>query len=159
MGDVGGKCWEGGGKGLGSLLSAAGAGSMIGAVFTSAMTRSKNKNAFIFAGLLISSISLLLFAINKNFLLAHVVLAFAGFGTIMLASTLNTQVQLATPDKMRARVLALYLTMFVGMMPVGNSIAGIIAQKTSSQFAIGTGSVVVLFVGLFLYLRGGLFQI
>ena len=148
------KVFDSGAKGLGSLLSAAGAGSLAGAVFTSAMTGSKNKNAFIFAGLLISSISLLLFALNKNFFLAHVVLVFAGFGTIMLASTLNTQVQLATPDKMRARVLALYLTMFVGMMPVGNTIAGIIAQKTSSQFAIGTGSAVVLATGLFLYLRG-----
>ena len=148
------KVFNSGAKGLGSLLSAAGAGSLAGAIFTSAMSRRKNKNAFIFAGLLISSVSLLLFALNKNFFLAHVLLAFAGFGTIMLASTLNTQVQLATPDKMRARVLALYLTMFVGMMPVGNTIAGTIAQKTSSQFAIGTGSVVVLFVGLFLYLRG-----
>jgi len=40
------------------------------------------------------------------------------------------------------------------MMPVGNTIAGTIAQKTSSQFAIGTGGVIVLFVGLFLYIRG-----
>lgn len=148
------KVFHAGAKGLGSLLSAAGAGSLAGAIFTSAMSQSKNKNAFIFAGLLISSISLFLFSLNENFFLAHVVLAFTGFGTIMLASTLNTQVQLATPDKMRARVLALYLTMFVGMMPVGNIIAGTIAQKSSSQFAIGAGSVIVLFAGLFLYLKG-----
>lgn len=148
------KVFAAGAKGLGSMLSAAGAGSLAGAIFTSAMSKAKNKNHLIFTGLLISAISLFLFSLNRSFTIAHGLLFFAGFGTIMLASTLNTQVQLATPDKMRARVLALYLTMFVGMMPIGNALAGTIAQRTSSQAAIGFGAIVVLVVGLFLYFKG-----
>ncbi len=143
-----------GAKGLGSLLSAAGAGSLAGAIFTSAKSKEANRSLFILWGLVISGVSLLLFSINRDFALAHFLLFLVGFGTITLASTLNTQVQLATPDALRGRILAVYLTMFVGMMPAGNALAGIIAGKTSSLFAIGLGAAVVLLFGGYFYLKG-----
>ena len=148
------KVFTAGANGYGSLLSAAGAGSLAGAIFTSAMARRENKIGFILIGLLISSISLVLFSINRNFLVAHLLLALGGFGILMKVSTLNTLVQLASPDQMRARVMAVYLTMFVGMMPLGNQLAGIIAHKTSAMFTIGLGSVLMMMLGLILYLRG-----
>ena len=146
--------FAGGAKGLGSLLSAAGAGSLVGAVVTSALSRWKNKSNLVLAGLLISSLSLILFSQNKNFTIAHVLLFVAGFGVLIQVSTLNTLVQLASPDNMRGRIMAVYLTMFVGMMPLGSFLAGTIAQKTSALFTIGIGAVLVLVVGGFLYLRG-----
>ena len=79
---------------------------------------------------------------------------FTGFGTIILASTLNTLVQLLTPDQMRGRIMAVYLTMFVGMMPVGNVLAGVVAQKTSPLFAVGLGASLVLIFGVYFYIKG-----
>lgn len=143
-----------GANGYGSLLSAAGAGSLAGAIFTSAMSRRQNQIKFVTLGILISTICMLLFSLNRNFLFAHLLLAAAGFGILMKVSTLNTLVQLYSPDKMRARVMAVYLTMFVGMMPVGNQLAGIIAQNTSAMFTIGLGSVLMLTVGIIFYIRG-----
>lgn len=143
-----------GAQGLGSLLSSAGLGSLVGAIFTSALSHKKDKTLFIVWGLIISGVSLVLFSLNRNFLLAHVFLFFTGFGAIMLASTLNTMVQLLTPDQMRGRIMAVYLTMFVGMMPIGNALAGVIAQKTSALFAVGLGASLVLIFGLFFYLKG-----
>jgi len=148
------RVFNAGAQGLGSLLSAAGAGSLLGAILTSALSQKKNKTPFIIWGLAVSSVSLILFSLNKNFLLAHVLLFFTGFGTIMLASTLNTLVQLLTPDQMRGRIMAVYLTMFVGMMPLGNALAGVVAQKTSSLFAVGLGATLVLIFGVIFYLRG-----
>ncbi|MBI3282935.1 MFS transporter [Candidatus Curtissbacteria bacterium] len=143
-----------GANGYGSLLSAAGAGSLAGAIFISAMSRRENKSKFILMGLLISSLSLLIFSVNRNFLVAHLLLAVSGFGILMKVSTLNTLVQLASPDQMRARVMAVYLTMFVGMMPLGNELAGIVAHQTSAMFTIGLGAVLMLIVGITLYIRG-----
>lgn len=145
------KVFAAGANGYSSLLSAAGAGSLAGAIFTSAMSRSENKSKFILIGLLISSLCLLTFSLNRNFLLAHILLALAGFGILMKVSTLNTLVQLHSPDQMRARVMAVYLTMFVGMMPLGNLLAGIIAERTSAMFTIGLGSTLMLAVGLILF--------
>ena len=86
--------------------------------------------------------------------MAHVLLFFAGFGTITLASILNTLVQLISPDAMRGRIMAVYLTMFVGMMPLGNTLAGVVASRTSSLFAVGLGATVVLLVGIYFYFKG-----
>jgi hypothetical protein len=62
-------------------------------------------------------------------------------------------VQLAAPDQMRGRIMAVYLTMFVGMMPIGNSFLGAVAEKTSKMFSLEVGAVLALIVGLFVYLR------
>src|SRR3989344_2353857 len=48
-----------GAKGLGSLLSAAGAGSLLGALFTSSQSRRENKSIFIIFGLVICTASLI----------------------------------------------------------------------------------------------------
>lgn len=148
------KVYASGAGGLGSLLSAAGAGSLVGAIFTSSQSRRKERGTLVFFGLLISSLSLIAFAIVENFLLAHVLLAIAGFGMLVQVSTVNTLVQLAAPDQMRGRVMAVYITMFVGMMPLGNAFAGFLAQHTSPQFTVGLGGLVMLLVGIFMYAKG-----
>ena len=143
-----------GAGGYGSLLSAIGAGSLAGAIFASAMSRKDNKGILILAGLVISSLALILFTLNRNFAVAHVLLFIIGFALLIEVATLNTLVQLVSPDNMRGRIMAVYITMFVGMMPLGNALSGIIAQKTSAMFTIGLGAVIVFLVGIALYLKG-----
>ncbi|MDP2632372.1 MAG: MFS transporter [Candidatus Curtissbacteria bacterium] len=143
-----------GATGFGSLLSAAGAGSLTGAFFTSAKSQNTNKIIFVTRGFLVSSIALILFSFNRNFLFAHILLFLVGFGLLMSVSTLNTLVQLNSPDKMRARVMAFYLTMFIGMMPLGSLLSGIIAEKTSAITTIGYGGAAMLIVYAIFYLKG-----
>jgi MFS family permease len=143
-----------GAQGFGTLLSAAGAGSLAGAVFTSANAHRENKIPLVTAGLLIASLGLIVFSQNTNFALAHVYLFISGFGTLMMVATINTLVQLNSPEHMRARIMAVYLTMFVGMMPLGNELAGVIAERTSAIFTIGLGGALMLAVGVILYLKG-----
>lgn len=143
-----------GAKGLGTLLSAAGAGSLSGAIFTSANSRRSDKIIFIIIGGLISSIALILFAINRNFLLAHMLLFFVGFGTLTMVSTLNTLVQMYSPDHMRARINAVYITMFVGMMPLGNAIAGVVAEHISAMNTLKFEAIIFLAISVVLYAKG-----
>ncbi len=148
------KVYASGAQGFGTLLSAAGAGSLFGAIFTSANSKKENKTPLIKFGLTISSLGLIFFSLNRDFIFAHVLLFITGFGLLMMVSTLNTLVQLNSPDVMRARVMAVYITLFVGMMPVGNEIAGLIAHKTSAIFTIGLGGAAMLVVGLIFWVRG-----
>lgn len=143
-----------GAQGLGSLLSAAGAGSLAGAIFTSAQSRRANKGALIFFGLLTAGLAFMAFSLNKNFIAAHALLFIAGFGMLIFISSVNTLVQLASPDHIRGRVMAVYLTMFVGIMPLGNAVMGVLAEKTSSIFAIGIGAAGILLVGAYFYSKG-----
>ena len=89
------KVFSSGAQGYGSLLSAAGAGSLVGAIFTSAQAYKKNKGQLVFIGIIISCTGLLLFSLNSNLTIAHILLFIAGFGMLTQASTLNTLVQLA----------------------------------------------------------------
>lgn len=148
------KVFASGAQGFGTLLSAAGGGSLLGAIFTSANSKRQNKIPLVKAGLVIASVGLIVFALNRNFLLAHLILFISGFGLLMMISTLNTLVQLNSPDVMRARVMAVYITFFVGMMPIGNEIAGLIAHQTSETFTIGLGGAAMLAVGLIFWAKG-----
>ncbi|KKR78152.1 MAG: hypothetical protein UU23_C0003G0050, partial [Candidatus Curtissbacteria bacterium GW2011_GWA1_40_9] len=148
------KIFNSGAAGLGSLLSAAGAGSLLGAIFTSAVASKQKKGLIVAQGMLISTVALILFAFNRNFTIAHILLFIAGFGVLTQVSTINTLVQLASPDNMRSRIMGVYLTMFVGMLPLGSTLAGSLASRTSSLFTIGIGASIVLVVGTYLYLKG-----
>jgi hypothetical protein len=55
---------------------------------------------------------------------------------------------------MRGRVMAIYLTMFVGMMPLGNLFAGVLAQRFSSAFTVGLGGALLVAALFPLYLKG-----
>lgn len=148
------RVYSSGAGGFGTLLSAAGAGSLLGAIFTSANARRKDKIPLVTFGLILTCIGFILFSLNRNFLAAHVLLFFAGFGLLTMISTINTLIQLHSPDKMRARIMAVYITLFVGMMPLGNQMAGIVAEKTSAILTIGLGSVLMLMVGILFLLKG-----
>ncbi|HEY4694752.1 MAG TPA: MFS transporter [Candidatus Nanoarchaeia archaeon] len=148
------KIYGAGASGLGSLLSAAGAGSLLGALFTSTQRSRKERSGLIIAGALISSLSLMLFGFNHNFFLAHLLLFFAGLGLIIQVANINTTVQTLAPDQMRGRVMGVYLTMFVGLMPIGNALAGILAERTSSLFTISLGGFILFIFSSFLYWRG-----
>lgn len=143
-----------GAQGYGSLLSAAGAGSLIGAIFTSSQSKRKYKGNLVIMGILLSGLSFILFAINRNYLFAHVLLFISGFGLLTQVSINNTLVQLNSPDELRGRVMAIYLTMFVGIIPLGNIIAGIIAQHTSTMFTVGLGGAAILILGAIYYFKG-----
>jgi len=147
------KVFSSGPAGLGTLLSATGAGSLAGAVFTSSRSRQKNNIKPIFVGILVAGVSLVAFSFNYDFGLAHVLLFAAGFGVIVSVSLLNTMVQLSAPDQMRGRIMAVYLTMFVGMMPLGNSLLGAIAERTSILFSIRLGALVMLIASSWIYFK------
>lgn len=146
--------YHSGPRGLGTLLAAAGLGSLFGAIFVSSQSDRQDKDRLSLVGLLTASLAFILFSVNSNFLLAHLLLFIGGFGLLTQVVTTNTLVQLLAPDAMRGRVIAVYLTMFVGMMPAGNALAGLAAQYTSAPFTIGAGALIFLLFGLFLYFRG-----
>ena len=64
-------------------------------------------------------------------------------GTIAMAATANTTIQLAVPDELRGRVISVYTTVFVGSTPVGGLLMGWIASAfgvPASLAVAGVGS-------------------
>ena len=63
-------------------------------------------------------------------------------------TTNNSMLQLLTPDRMRGRVMGVYM-MDIGMMPLGGLVVGTIADLTSVQTAMIAAASVGL-TGVFL---------
>ena len=51
-----------------------------------------------------------------------------GFGSILMAATGNTTIQLAVPDQLRGRVMSVYTTVFARSVPIGGLAMGAIAS-------------------------------
>ena len=122
----------GGGPQLyGVLLGAIGAGALAGA-FALSMLKSKISANRLVAGAEIgTAAALVLFGLAREPVTAVAASVVAGVCWIAALSSLNVSAQLALPDWVRARGLAMYVTVFFGTMTVGSVVWGELAALTS----------------------------
>ena len=85
---------------------------------------------------------LLLLAVTRNYYLALLFLAIAGWGMLLYFSTTNTLIQLGVADGMRGRVMGIWALVFGGMMPVGGMEAGALSHWLGVPGAVAIGAIV-----------------
>jgi MFS family permease len=56
----------------------------------------------------------------------------------------NTILQTITSDEMRGRVMSLYVTAFMGIMPFGSLLAGSLANKIGAPFTLAIGGSICI---------------
>ncbi|HXD95874.1 MAG TPA: MFS transporter [Candidatus Acidoferrum sp.] len=117
-----------GAHGFGLLMSAVGAGAVIGAVGLTLLRRDRPSVTTLAAtaGLLCAGV--LVLALVSTFGPAAGVLAVLGCCQIVFTTGCNTTLQLATPDALRGRVMGLYALAFAGMTPFGSLLIGTVAE-------------------------------
>jgi MFS family permease len=131
---------------LGFLLGTAGFGALVGALFMasrSSTTRFENKIA---AGSLLLGSTLVLFSFSRNLYCSLILIFIIGISLIIQMASCNTFIQSMVDDTMRGRVMSLYGMSHIGMAPIGNLIAGAIAQKIGVAHTLllcGTGCAIV----------------
>jgi MFS family permease len=112
----------------GNLLGAIGAGALIGAFFIQRMRSKFGSNGVVLGGSAGTAASLVLFALAREPGVAFVAGAIAGISWISVLTTLNVAAQVALPDWVRGRGVAMFVTAFFGAMTLGSMIWGMIAQ-------------------------------
>jgi MFS family permease len=65
---------------------------------------------------------------------------------IAVNATINTVVQTNVPDELRGRVNGVFALLFVGMAPLGNLQAGLIADHFGAPLALFVGAITCLIV-------------
>jgi MFS family permease len=142
-----------GAKGFGLLMSAAGVGAVLGALYFAGRTNYKGLARWIAGTALTTGTGLVLFSQSHVFWFSASVLLFVGFAaTVQMAAT-NTIVQSRVPDELRGRVMAVYATMFMGVQPVGSLIAGGIAKHIGAPSTLAVFGVLVLIGSLVFLFR------
>lgn len=137
----------GGGAGLyGLLLASIGAGAVTGAILLSKLKL--NGSILVLAGTLITAGTTATLALVRNEAAAAIALFIAGGAWIAVLTTLNATAQSVLPNWVRARGLAVYLTVFFGAMTAGSALWGVVATQLGISpallIAAGGGAVVGL---------------
>jgi predicted MFS family arabinose efflux permease len=131
-----------GSSGLGLLMAAPGAGTLIGAVVIGALGDVRRKGVVLFVNMLAFSGLLVLFTLSRSFVLSLGLLVLVGMTTLTFGSMLQTMLQLRAPGAMRGRVMSLVTVTMQGFAPLGALLTGALAT------AVGTPSAVALSAGV-----------
>lgn len=112
----------------GILLACVGAGAVAGALALPMIKRRLGPDRTVAAGTLGTAVTLALFAVAPNPIVAGAASTLAGLSWIAVLSSLNVSAQTALPDWVRARGLSIFLTVFFGSMAGGSLLWGQVAS-------------------------------
>jgi len=141
---------------FGFLLSAFGAGALIGAFSLAWLSKYGPRPAFLFGGGISLSFFLILIGAQKSYGLTALLLALAGWSMVTFFGMANTTVQLNTEDRLRGRVMSIYTLAFGGFTPFGSLFAGAVAHwiKAPATFALGGLICGIVFIAALPKLKG-----
>ena len=139
-----------GAHGFGFLVGASGIGALIAALSIALKKDIKDKTRFMsFAGLCFS-IALFIFSFSRIFPVSLFVIMFCGWGMVSYLAAANSYIQVSVPDELRGRVMSVYSFVFIGTVPIGNAIVGMIADKAGTTNAVtGAGIICIIASGIF----------
>ena len=138
---------------LGFLTAALGLGAFLSALVIAGQRRATRSQLFVGGALF--ALLLGAVALSESFYLSMLFLFLTGVANIIFAATSNTSLQLATPDHLRGRVMALYMLLIAGSTPIGASLTGFMAGVLGVQVTIGMLAAACLFgvaVGFLYYI-------
>ena len=139
----------------GFLMSATGVGSLVSAL--SIAFGGRPTMLRLLAGAATVGLAMMGLGFSHSLPISLGLMFLAGWGTISMAATCNTLIQLSVPDVLRGRVASVYTTVFAGSTPFGGIFSGIAAAIGGPALALilGGGIAVAASVVGFFKIPGG----
>lgn len=128
-----------GAPGLGLLTGSIGIGALSGALLMATRRPAGGSGRLLLAGLVSMSLSLAAFAVSTVVALSCLALAVLGASQVAYYSTTNTLLQTRVPARLRGRVHSLYVLTSIGLLPLGNLVAGAIAERSGVPPVLAIG--------------------
>ncbi|WGV23796.1 MFS transporter [Halotia branconii] len=119
---------KGDAKTLGFLMAASGVGALSGGIYLATRRTILGIGKLISLAPAILGIGLIAFALSRFLPFSLFTMLFVGLGTILQIAASNTFLQTIVEEDKRGRLMSLYTMAFLGMMPVGNLLGGILAS-------------------------------
>ena len=138
-----------GAKGYAWMMTTYGLGSVTGAVLIAATAHAARKGRVALMLQLAFACLLVGFALSRSLPLSLAIAFFAGACIVGVIALYSSLVQLSTTDAMRGRVMSIFMLAFRGGMPLGNLIAGYVAQRWSISIALAINGAVLAAVAMF----------
>jgi MFS family permease len=141
-------------KGYAWMMTTYGLGSVTGALIVAATAHLARKGRIALMLQLAFACLLVGFAISRSLPLSLAIAFISGACIVGVISLYSSLVQLTTSDEMRGRVMSIFMLAFRGGMPLGNLIAGYVAQRWSISIALGVNGAILAIVALYYILKG-----
>lgn len=133
-----------GGTGYSGLMGSNGFGALVGALAVASLPRSVRRERIIRDSMLVMALAAIALSFSRSYALSSLLLVVMGASFLACVSSINTNVQVAVPDHLRGRVMALYVMAFMGMMPFGALGFGALGDLIGATNAVLAGAIVML---------------
>lgn len=129
-------------EGFGALNMAMGIGSTIGA-FVLATRLGASMRLLLVAAAVFGG-SMLILAHTPTLPLTLVMLVLVGILSVLFNATNNTLIQVEADERLRGRVLALYMFLMVGSTPIGSTVTGFVSDAFDVRVALQVNALICL---------------
>ncbi len=122
--------------GYGVLLGCIGFGALVGTWLLPKLRERLSTNQLVAAGSVLFGLTTMSLAYVHSFVVLTASLAGGGIAWIVVLSNLNVSAQTVTPSWVRARVMAVYLLVFMGGLAGGSAVWGFVAARAGVSVAL-----------------------
>ncbi len=132
--------------GLGTLLGASGAGSLVASVLFALRGRTQGLTRFFGFGMAASALTLIVFSMMTDLWMGAAVMALAGGFLIGGAVSGQTLLQNVVDSSYRARVISINLSLVVGLPALSTLVVGGLAEWVGLPWAVSLAAAVLLVI-------------
>jgi len=132
----------------GWLLSAAAVGALAGALYLAGRKTVRGLETVIARAPLYFGAGLVVLAASRTLWLSLAVMPVIGIGLIVHMASTNTLLQTIVDDGKRGRVMSFYTMAFMGMVPLGSLLAGILADLVGAPLTVAAGGACCMAGGI-----------
>lgn len=137
--------------GLGTLMAVSGIGAFLAAIIIAQQKSVANRGEVIMRAGIAYCVSIILFALSPIFWFSLLMQFTAGMSMVLMAANVNTALQHRSSNEMRGRVMSIYATAFLGLVPLGSLFAGALGRILHPPYVIAGMSSLALVVFIYIY--------
>ncbi len=129
-------------EGLATMTSAMGAGALIASFWLAQRSRLRGLTSIVFVGVMINGAAVALFALSTNLWTGALLLAVSGFTQACAGTGTQTLIQSSVEDRLRGRVMSVWLVIGRGGPALGAMVMGTMAEVVGFGPPMLTGAIV-----------------
>ena len=131
-------------SGLAWMMGIAGAGAFCAALLLAYLGDFQRKGWSVLGGAFSFGVCLICFALSTKLAISLIFLFGVGFSIVTSVAVANTLLQKLVTDQMRGRVMSMFILSFIGTMPIGNLVAGVVSHRFGAPVALTAGGLAII---------------
>ncbi len=133
---------------FGYINSFVGIGAVAGTIFLASRRPGTHLKKILFISTLLMGLGLICFSQIKNFPIAMLFAAIAGYGSIAQFTISNIVVQSDAASNMRGRVIGILMMAIFGMMPLGSLLTGAVSEHIGAPATVFAEGIIAIVIAL-----------